>query len=81
MKLYDYWAPWCAPCKMMDPILQEIDDAYPTLEIIKINVDEEPEAAAGITSVPTYIIEDNDGNRKTIIGAMPKYKFLQELGL
>ena len=84
MKLYDFRADWCGPCKMMDPIIDEIDDAYPTLEIVRINIDEQPEVASEykIQAIPHYILFDENGEAvKAIHGAMPKYKFLQELGL
>ena len=77
--LLDFWADWCHPCKLMNPVLDQIKKEYP-----KINVDEDSAMVQeyNITSVPTYILMKED---KEIIsfatGAMPKYKFIKELGL
>jgi thioredoxin 1 len=82
--LLDFWANWCHPCKLMNPVLDQIEKEYPNIKIVKINVDEDSAMVQeyNITSVPTYILIKED---KEIIsfatGAMPKYKFIKELGL
>jgi len=84
MQLLDFWAPWCNPCKLMNPILDEIQKEYQDLKIVKINVDEDAGMVNNynITSVPTYILIKDDGEIVSFInGAMPKYKFIKELGL
>lgn len=84
MKLIDFWAPWCNPCKMMDPVLDEIQKEFPDLEIEKVNVDEDTAYAQNfdVTSVPTYVLKNDEGREiKRVKGAMPKYRFLKELGL
>lgn len=84
MQLLDFWAPWCRPCKLMSPILDEIEAEYKDLEIVKINVDEDAGMVNNynITSVPTYILVKDDGEIISFVnGAMPKYKFIKELGL
>ena len=84
MILYDFWAEWCGPCKMMNPIVDEIELDFPKLEIVRVNVDENPSLMAeyGVRSIPTYVLIDESGvETKRIIGALPKYKFLKELGL
>ena len=84
MQLLDFWAPWCNPCKLMNPILDEIQKEYQDLEIVKINVDEDAGMVNNynITSVPTYILVKDDGEIISFVnGAMPKYKFIKELGL
>jgi thioredoxin 1 len=84
MKIIDFWAEWCGPCKMMNPVLEELKNEYPDIIIEKINVDEDPESAKeyGISSIPTFVVFDDSGNQvKTILGAMPKPRFKKELGL
>jgi len=68
----------------MSPILDEIEAEYKDLEIVKINVDEDVGMVNNynITSVPTYILVKDDGEIVSFVtGAMPKYKFIKELGL
>ena len=60
IKLYDYWAVWCGPCKMMEPIINELEtELKGKIEIIKINVDEQADLASknNVMSIPTYIVE------------------------
>jgi thioredoxin 1 len=83
MKILDFWAPWCNPCKMMNPILDEIEKEY-KIEIERVNADESLEMVKDykVTSIPTYIVLDNSKNEiKRIVGAMPKFRFVNELGL
>lgn len=75
IKLVDYWAPWCGPCKMMDPILNEIEkEMAGTLEVVKINVDEQVEVSAkdNIMSIPTYVVIKNGQEVGRKIGFTPK---------
>jgi thioredoxin 1 len=84
MQLLDFWAPWCNPCKLMNPIIDEIEKDYPDLEVVKINVDEDAGMVKNynIQTVPTYILIKDDGEILSFVkGAMPKYRFLKELGL
>ena len=58
VRLVDYWAEWCQPCKSMNPIIDEIEkELGEKIEVVRINVDEEPDKASskGVMSIPTYI--------------------------
>lgn len=75
VKLLDYWAAWCGPCRIMEPILEEIEkELGDKVEIVKINVDEKPEEASkfGVMSIPTYIIMKDDKEVGRKIGVTAK---------
>jgi thioredoxin 1 len=80
--LVDYWAVWCGPCRMIAPILEEIDAAHgDKLQIVKLNVDENPQTASdyGIVSIPTLNVFQGGQVVKQIIGAKPKAALLKDL--
>ena len=80
--LVDYWAEWCGPCRMVAPILEEIAIEHAdTLTIAKLNVDENPKAAAmaGVTSIPTMAVYSGGEVVKVIVGAKPKQSLLSDL--
>lgn len=80
--LVDFWAEWCGPCKMIEPILDEIAGDHPDkLTVAKLNIDENPQTAAthGVMSIPTMIVFQNGQEVKRIIGARPKQALLAEL--
>jgi thioredoxin 1 len=80
--LVDFWAPWCGPCRVIAPSLEEIaDEQADSLRIVKLNVDENQQTAAkyGVMSIPTLIVFKNGEPAHTIIGALPKKRLVQEL--
>jgi thioredoxin 1 len=79
--LVDFWAPWCGPCRMVAPVLEEIAAERPDLRIVKLNVDENQQTAAQyeVLSIPTLILFRNGQVAKKIIGAFPKKRLEAEL--
>ena len=80
IKVLDFWATWCGPCKFMEPIIEEIEkELAGKVEFEKINVDERQDIAAKhqVMSIPTYIIIKEDKEQERIIGATPKDNFLK----
>lgn len=78
--LIDFWAEWCGPCKKVSPILDEISKEHGIL-VGKLNIDENPlkPVEYSVTSIPTMVLFEDGVVIKTIIGAKPKHKMLEEL--
>ena len=76
--LLDFWASWCAPCRMVVPIIEEIASERPDIKGGKINVDEQPELASefGIMSIPTLVMMKNGKIVQQVSGARPKEAIL-----
>lgn len=79
--LLDFWAPWCTPCRMVGPILDEIAEERSDVKVAKINIDEQPELASqfGVMSIPTLMVMKEGRIVQQSAGARPKAQILSML--
>ncbi len=80
--MLDFWAPWCGPCRMMEPLLEEVAaESSGKIVVGKLNVDDNPETAMryDVMSIPTLLVFVNGEVAKKLVGAMPKKKLLEEI--
>ena len=77
----DFWAPWCGPCRMVVPLVEEIAEERSDIKVVKINVDEEQELAMqfGVMSIPTLVVMENGKIVNQVTGARPKAQILAML--
>ena len=73
----DFWAPWCGPCKAIEPALDELAGTTDKVEFVKLDIDESPRTAAayGVLSLPTVMLFEGGELRETVYGARPKKHF------
>jgi thioredoxin 1 len=79
--LVDFWAPWCGPCRIVAPHLEELDAERDDVTVVKLNTDDNPNTAAkyNVMSIPTLLLFKHGEVAHQIIGALPKQRLLAEL--
>ena len=80
--LVDFWAPWCGPCRMVGPIIEELAGSYSgKVKVGKLNTDDNPNVASryGIMSIPTVLLLHNGEIQDRVVGAVPKKEFVRVL--
>jgi thioredoxin 1 len=79
--LVDFWAPWCGPCRMVAPVLEEMAGERDDLKIVKLNTDENQQTAAQfeVLSIPTLILFKHGQPAARVVGALPKKRLEQQL--
>ena len=80
--LVDFWAPWCGPCRMVAPLVEQIAQEYAgQIKVAKLNVDENQSVPAkyGIMSIPTLLFFKGGDLKETIVGALPKAKIIEKI--
>ena len=78
----DFWAPWCGPCHAVTPVLERLAGETERVEFVKLDIDENPAAAAryDVLSIPTVILFDRGAPKEALIGARPERHFRRAFG-
>ena len=81
VRLKDFYADWCGPCKTQDPILEDIEDDYPDVEFEKVDVDANQDVANeySVRSLPTLVVEDDEGELERFIGVTQREQIVDAL--
>ena len=81
LMMVDFWASWCGPCRMLGPVIDQLDNQYPDVVVGKVNVDDEQELAMryGVMSIPTVIFFKDGKEIDRKVGVMPPEAFVQVL--
>jgi thioredoxin 1 len=79
--IVDFYADWCGPCKMMMPLLEELDRDYPEINILKVDADKFPQVMLqyGVTNIPTLDLYENGQQQSRNVGYLPKEKLLKNM--
>ncbi|MFE1243677.1 MULTISPECIES: thioredoxin [Fictibacillus] len=79
--LADFWAPWCGPCKMIAPVLEELDQELEEVKVVKLDVDENQETAGkyGVMSIPTLLVFKDGQVVDQVVGFQPKEALVELL--
>jgi thioredoxin 1 len=79
--LVDFWAPWCGPCRVVAPALEEINNEREDLRVVKLNIDDNMQTAAQyqVLAIPTMILFRNGQEAARVQGAMPKNRIVSQL--
>ena len=79
--LVDFWAPWCGPCRVVGPHLEELNNERDDVRVVKLNVDDNPQTAAQyrVMSIPTILLFKNGEVAHQIVGALPKQRLVAEI--
>ena len=81
LMMVDFWASWCGPCRMLGPVIEQLDNQYPDVVVGKVNVDDEQELTMryGVMSIPTVIFFKDGKEIDRKVGVMPPEAFVQVL--
>lgn len=76
--LVDFWAPWCGPCRMLSPIIEEVAQESKNVKVCKLNIDDVPKIAGqyNVMSIPTLIVFKNGAPVRSSLGVIPKEKVI-----